>query len=280
MKRIVTIQDISCLGKCSITASLPVISAMGVECAILPTAVLSTHTMFPDAILKNLEDEIMPIAQHWKKLGMDFDAVYTGYLASPRQIELVKTFFGMFTGEHILRFVDPAMADHGKLYRGFDEDFPAHMASLCAVADIILPNLSEACLMTGKEYRTDPDETYIRELLDALAGLGTKKAVVLTGVTGEAGKTGVTGMYTETGEIFCLSHEKLARSYHGTGDLFASTTLGALMRGLELEDALQMAGWFVHDAIYETMVHDPEKTYGVDFEAVIPKLCSRLAEKK
>ena len=279
MKRIVTIQDISCLGKCSITAALPVISAMGVECVILPTAVLSTHTMFSGVVLKNLEDQMMPIAGHWKKLGMDFDAVYTGYLASPGQIELVKAFFRMFAQDHTLRFVDPAMADHGKLYAGFDEAFPEQMASLCGEADIILPNLSEACLMTGTEYRSNPDDAYIRGLLDALAGLGTKKAVVLTGVTGESGKTGVTGMYTETGKIFTISHDKLARSYHGTGDLFASAALGALMRGLGLEEALQMAALFVHDAIQETMVNDPKKTYGVDFEAVLPDLCRKLAER-
>ncbi|MBQ3392080.1 MAG: pyridoxamine kinase [Lachnospiraceae bacterium] len=272
MKRIVTIQDISCLGKCSLTAALPVISAMGVETAVLPTAVLSTHTMFEGAVILNLEDQIEPVSRHWESLQFHFDAVYTGYLASHRQIDLVKDFFRRFGKEDTLRFVDPAMADYGKLYSGFDGTFPAAMASLCGEADIIVPNITEACLMTGAPYRTDPDEAYIRELLERLAALGTRRAVVLTGVTPDSGKTGVSCLDIREGRFFSLSQEKLPRSYHGTGDLFASVTLGALMRDFSLEEALRLAADFVGAAIAETIAHDPGKTYGTDFEAVIPFL--------
>ncbi len=277
MKRIVTIQDISCLGKCSITVALPIISAMGVETVILPTAVLSTHTQFPGFTCADLENQIEPISKHWKSINANFDAIYTGYLASASQIELVKNFFNNFGKEDTLRFVDPAMADNGKLYAGFDNEFPKAMASLCGVADIIVPNLTEACLMTGTDYRTDYDEVYIKKLLLKLAELGTRKAVVLTGVTTEIGKTGVYGYNVETNEFFNFSHKKEENSFHGTGDVFASVTLGALENGNSLEKSLKIAARFTVDSIIETVKNDKDKTYGVDFEPVIPKLIQQLA---
>ena len=151
MKRILTIQDISCLGKCSITVALPVISAMGVETTILPTAVLSTHTMFQNFTVKDLTDQLVPITEHWKKEGIHFDAIYTGYLGSDEEIEIVKKIFADFGGDDTLIFVDPVMADHGKLYPAFDEAYAKHNASLCGAADIIVPNLTEACFMTDAE---------------------------------------------------------------------------------------------------------------------------------
>ena len=249
MKKIVTIQDISCYGKCSITIALPVLSAMGIETAILPTAVLSTHTMFPAPTCRDLQDQIAPISAHWQKLR-----------------------------EGTLRFVDPAMADGGKLYPAFDRDFPKAMASLCACADIIVPNLTEACLMTGTPYLPDGDEKYLRSLLEKLAALGTRKAVVITGVTPEKGKTGVMGMETASGKFFGFSHEKLSRSYHGTGDLFSSTAVGAMMNGFSMEDSLRIAADYTVASIRETMEHDPEKDYSVDFEAVIPYLLKRIGK--
>ena len=278
MKRIVTIQDISCVGKCSITVALPVISAIGVEAAILPTAVLSTHTMFRGYTVKDLADQIDPISRHWQELGLTFDAIYTGYLASADQIGQVRQFFRTFGGENTLRFVDPAMADGGKLYVGFDDAFPSAMAALCGDADIIVPNITEACLMTGAPYRTEYDTPYIRDVLNRLAALGTRKAVVLTGVTADKGRTGVSGLNLETGEYFTFSHEKIPVSYHGTGDIFSSATVGALMRGFLLEEALQIAAEFTATAIRETVENDPEKTYGVDFEAVLPQLVARIAQ--
>ena len=276
MKRIVTIQDISCIGKCSLTAALPVISAMGIETAILPTAVLSTHTMFPNPCITSLQDRMAPIAAHWKSLGFTFDAIYSGYLASPEEVSLVREFFRDFDTGSTLRFVDPAMADYGKLYSGFGEDFPRQMGLLCGEADIIVPNLTEAALLTGLPYRTEYDEDYVRQILQALASLGTRKAVVVTGMSPEPGQTGFCGMDVQTGEIFRFSQEKLQRSYHGTGDLFASVTVGSLVRGFSLQRALETAAGFVAAAIRETMTNDPEKTYGVDFEAVLPELIASL----
>jgi len=170
MKRILTIQDISCVGKCSLTVALPIISAMGVEAAILPTAVLSTHTMFSRFTCEDLTNQIKPISEHWAEEKITFDAVYTGYLGSFEQIDLMKEFFDQFKTEENILFVDPAMADNGKLYPAFDEAFAKHMATLCAKADIIVPNITEACFMTGVEYKTEYDRAYIDELLEKKFG--------------------------------------------------------------------------------------------------------------
>ena len=179
MKRIVTVQDISCVGKCSLTVALPIISAMGVEAAIIPTAVLSTHTMFSGFTVKDLTDQIDPITKHWQDEKIDFDAIYTGYLGSFEQIDLMKKMFGEFKTDKSITFVDPAMGDHGKLYPAFDEKFAKHMATLCAEADIIVPNITEACFMTGTEYKEDYDEAYVKELLKKLSGLGAKLSILM-----------------------------------------------------------------------------------------------------
>ena len=215
MKRILTIQDISCLGKCSITIALPVISAMGVETVILPTAVLSTHTMFKNFTFKDLTDQLEPIVNHWKSENVKFDAIYTGYLGSAQEIEIVKHIFEEFADENTLKFVDPVMADNGKLYAGFDEEYARLNASLCAVSDIVVPNITEACLMTGTEYRTEYDEEYIKSLLQKLYHLGAKKPVI-TGVSLLPNKTGVYGYDSKTKEYFSYQNDKIGVSYHGS----------------------------------------------------------------
>lgn len=275
MKRIMSIQDISCIGKCSLTVALPIISAMGVECGIVPTAVLSTHTMVPGFTFKDLTQELRPIADHWQKQGLRFDAIYTGYLGSFEQIRLVGDYIDRFKTRDTLVFIDPVMGDHGKLYHGFDQAFVREMAGLCARADIIVPNLTEACFLTGAPYREDGDEAYIREVLDKLAALGARK-VVLTGVCFEAGKTGFVGMDAATGEIFSHAHEKFSGSFHGTGDIFSSTAVGALMRGRPLPEALAIAGDYVKECIRITVANGKQDCYGVDFEEAIPWLVNAI----
>ena len=275
MKRIVTIQDISCVGKCSLTVALPIISAMGVETAIIPTAVLSTHTMFNNFTFKDLTDEIVPIADHWQKENFKFDAVYTGYLGSFDQINIVADFFDRFKTEDNIIFVDPVMADNGKLYPAFDEAFAAEMAKLCAKADVIVPNLTEACFMTNTEYNEDYDKEYIMSLLKKLAALGAKK-VVITGIAFEKGKTGFIGMDSKTEEIFSYTHERIDTSYHGTGDVFSSTTVGALIRGKSLPEALKIAADYTVECIKTTVNNGKIGWYGVDFEEVIPQLVKTI----
>ena len=275
MKRIVSIQDISCLGKCSLTVALPIISAMGVECAILPTAVLSTHTMFQNFTCKDLTDQIGPIAAHWQQEKIRFDAIYTGYLASAEQAGDVCRFFDTFKTADNLIFVDPAMADNGKLYPAFGPDFPAQMAKVCAKADVIVPNITEASLLTGLPYRTEYDEGYIRDLIAALAALGPRY-VAITGVSFEKGRLGVMSYDQKTGESFTYFNEHLPVSFHGTGDVFASTCVGGLMNGLDLGMALALAADYTVALIRLTTKTTDANWYGVEFERAIPYLVSRL----
>ena len=275
MKRIVTIQDISCVGKCSLTVALPIISAMGVEAAILPTAVLSTHTMFQNFTVKDLTDQVEPIAEHWKKENFAFDAVYTGYLGSFEQIDLMKKFFEDFKTESNILFVDPAMADNGKLYPAFDEAFAKHMGTLCAKADIIVPNITEACFMTGTEYKTEYDEAYVKELLIRLSDLGAKIAI-LTGVSFAEGKTGVMGYDKTTGEFAYYEHDKHSVSFHGTGDIFSSTCVGAMMNGMDWKEAVKVAADYTSECIRLTLEDPAKPWYGVNFEQAIHYLVEKL----
>lgn len=279
MKRIMTIQDISCLGKCSLTVALPIISAMGVETSIVPTAVLSTHTKFHNFTFRDLTDDLEAIKEHWLLEGFHFDAIYTGYLGSERQIQVVSDYFDSFSSDHTLIICDPAMADNGKLYAGFDEHFAQKMASLCKKADIILPNISESCLMLGVEYPgEDADEETIRELLLKLAALGAKK-IVITGTTFADGTFGFSGYDTETKEFFHYGTERIPHKSHGTGDIFASAFTGALANDYSIYDSLRIAADYTCACIRNTY-HDPENiNYAVNFESEIPyllKLINRL----
>ena len=276
MKRIVTVQDISCVGKCSLTVALPIISAMGTEAAVLPTAVLSTHTMFKGFTFCDLTDEIEPIVAHWKKENMDFDAVYTGYLGSARQIALTKDLISKFKGANTLVLVDPAMADGGRMYTGFEKSFALEMATLCSVADIIVPNLTEASFMLGEEYVAEGyDEEYIKDMLKKLTSLGFKTAVI-TGISFEKDKLGVMSYDSGSGEYFSYFRERIPESFHGTGDVFASTFLGALMRERSVGDSLKIATDFTVECIKATLGNPQERKYGVNFEEEIPYLVSRM----
>lgn len=276
MKRIVTVQDISCVGKCSLTVALPIISAMGTEAAIIPTAVLSTHTMFKNFTFKDLADQIEPIAEHWKAEKINFDALYTGYLGSFEQIDLMKKFFDDFGG-NALKFVDPAMGDNGKLYPAFDEKFAKHMATLCAKADIIDPNLTEASFMLGLEYKEDGeyDEAYIKDVLKKLTGLGAKIAI-LTGVSLSPDKIGAMGYDSEKDEYFSYYNDRINAKYHGTGDIFSSSLLGAIVKGKSLTKSIEIAADFTRKSI-ELTENDKDKCwYGVNFEEAIPYLVEKL----
>lgn len=277
MKRIVTVQDISCVGKCSLTVALPIISAMGIETAIIPTAVLSTHTMFQGFTCKDLTDQINPISDHWQKEEFKFDAVYTGYLGSFEQIDLMKDFFDRYKTDDNIIFVDPAMADNGKLYPAFNEEFAKHMATLCAKADIIVPNITEASFMTGIEYKAEYDEEYVKTMLKALSDLGAGISV-LTGVSFEDGKTGVMGYDKKNDEFYYYSHKKHDRSYHGTGDIFSSTCIGGIMNGLSWKEAASLAADYTSECIRITAEDPTSNDYGVNFETVIPYLIKRLGK--
>lgn len=269
-----TIQDISCFGQCSLTVALPIISACGVECCILPSAVLSTHTAgFTGYTFRDLTDDIPAIAAHWKREGISFDAIYTGYLGSIAQIEMVENMAELIRSEGLL-IVDPAMGDNGKLYPGFDQAYADRMAQLCGRADIILPNVTECCYMTGIEFRENYDEEYVFTLMRALAGKGCRKTL-LTGICYEDGRYGV-GLYDSgTDTIEYYFHERSPRNSHGTGDVYSSAFVGALMKGKSLMGAAAAAADYTLECIKLT-VDDPDHSYGVKFELALPKLIEKI----
>lgn len=275
MKRIITIQDISCVGRCSLTVALPIISSAGVECGVLPTAVLSTHTAFDKFTFCDLTDEIEPISKTFSELNIDFDCIYTGYLGSFRQLALVDDFIASHKKENTMVVIDPAMADNGKLYHGFTPEFAKAMANLVRHADLVVPNLTEACFMLDIPYTEEYDEDYIKDILVRLTKLGAKRAA-LTGVSFDKDKLGAYSYDSETGKFFYYSNNLLPVRYHGTGDIFASAAVGALMRGQSVENALSVAVDYTHECIKLTMEDENRRTYGVNFEEAIPYYIMRL----
>lgn len=277
MNRILTIQDISCIGKCSLTVALPIISSLGVETAILPTAVLSTHTMFRDFTFKDLTSEIVPISQHWKKENIDFDCIYTGYLGSIEQIDIIANLFDEFKTTNNQIIVDPVMGDNGKLYPAFDEVYAAKMATLCGKADIILPNITEASFMTGVEYKEIYDENDIKNMLKKLAELGARISI-LTGVGFQEGFTGAMCYDRENDAFFYYKNKKIDVSFHGTGDVFASTLVGVIANGITWKEAIPIAADYTAKCIQLTLDDKDGRWYGVNFEEGIPYLLRRLGK--
>ncbi len=271
MTRILTVQDISCVGQCSLTVALPILSACGLETCVLPCAVLSTHTGFSQGcVFRDLTEEMPKIQAHWQREGICFQAIYTGYLGSIQQIHYVQVLFHSTSAAGCLKIVDPAMADHGRLYDGFDSDFVNAMAQLCAQADYLIPNLTEACLLTGIPYQETYDRDYIHRLLTALAALGCKR-ILLTGVSCQPDMTGV--VLWENGAVTEYQHEKLPSSRHGTGDIFASAFVGARMRGKSTVSAMQIAADFTVACLRATA---PEHWYGTTFEPCLKSLIEIL----
>ena len=267
-KRVRAIHDISCVGRCSLTVALPIISATGVECSVIPTAVLSTHTGgFTGYTYRDMTEDIVPIVDHWMTLGIGFDAIYTGFLGSKQQIEIVKDTISRLSDDRTLAIVDPAMADNGKMYPIFDMEFAKEMAGLCAKADIIVPNITEACFMLGKEYVQGPYKPeFITGLMKALCDMGCRK-VVLTGVYFEEGKVGAATYDSETSETTYYFRDVIPGYYHGTGDVFASALVAALINGRDLPDSARIAVDYTVGSIIRTYEAGTDVKYGVNFEA-------------
>lgn len=272
-QRILTIQDISCVGQCSLTVALPIISACGVETAVLPSAVLSTHTAgFSGYTFRDLTEDMPAISAHWQKENLRFDAIYTGYLGSTRQIGYVADIFASVGAHGCRNIVDPAMADNGRLYPGFDEAYVKAMTGLCAKADYVIPNITEAAMMTGLPYRTEYDRSYIDALLQALTDLGCKN-IILTGVGYDSESTGV--VVYQNGIHSYYRHNKLPNGCHGTGDIFASCFVGALVRGKSAFQAAKIAADFCVECIAYT-AKLPNHWYGAAFEPNLGKLIQAL----
>ena len=272
-KKILTIQDISCVGQCSLTVALPILSACGHETCILPSAVLSTHTAgFNGFTFRDLTDDMPDIQRHWQNENIKFKAIYTGYLGSVKQVGYVQNILDTMGTDDCIRIVDPAMADNGKLYSIFNDEYVAAMRGLCASADILIPNITEACFLAGVEYRDTYDESYIDELLDKLSKLGSK-TIVLTGVGYTAGKTGV--IVYENGAIRYYEHDKISKGCHGTGDIYASAFTGALMNGKDIFEAAKIAADYTVKCIINTQ-GDADHWYGAKFETALRDLMDML----
>ena len=273
-KKILTIQDISCVGQCSLTVALPILSACGLETCILPSAVLSTHTAgFSGFTFRDLTDDMPAIQEHWKKENIKFKAIYTGYLGSIKQVGYVRDILKTMGTDDCVRVVDPAMADNGQLYSIFNQDYVEAMKVLCGEADILVPNITEACFLTDEEYKESYDEGYIRTLVEKLAALGAK-TVVLTGVSYESGKTGV--VVYENGEMEYYKHDKISKGSHGTGDIYASAFVGALMNDKSVYEAAKIAADYTVKCIINTQ-GDADHWYGAKFEPVLRDLIDMLA---
>ena len=275
MKRLLTVQDLSCLGKCSITVALPVISALGVECAVLPTAVLSTHTGgFGAPAVYDLTPGLAAIPAHWKSQGVRFDGIYSGYLSDVAQIDAVLALLRELQAEGAPAIVDPAMADHGRLYSGFDGSFAAAMRCLVAAADLALPNLTEAALLTGTPYREDGDVETVWPLLEAVSELGPKQ-VVVTGVTNREKPEMIGAAFydAETGQKGALYARRLPGCFHGTGDLFAAVVSALIVKGTSLEETVGRAVEFTAACIAATP-DDADERYGVHFEPLLGELAA------
>ncbi len=272
-KRILTVQDISCFGQCSLTVALPILSATGHETVILPSAVLSTHTAgFKNFTFCDLTDEMPKITNHWKEQNIRFDAIYTGYLGSATQISYVKDMFKTLGKENLVTIVDPAMADGGKLYIGFDNAFVDEMKKLVFTADIILPNITEACFLTDTEYRETYDKDYIDDIICKLSN-GGAKTIILTGVSFSEQTTGV--MIFENGKSKYYEHKKIPKNSHGTGDAYASAFTGAYLSGKSAYDAASIAADYTVKCI-ENTIDDDSHRYGVKFEPILPYLIDRI----
>lgn len=273
-KRILTVQDLSCVGQCSLTVALPVLSAMGVETAVLPTSILSNHTMFSGFTKFDLDGEIDKITAMWGEQKFTFDALYTGYVGNSFLVNKINGIKHALTSGRI--YVDPAMADHGKLYPGFDEKYVKAMAELCHGASVILPNVSEACLLLDIDYKTFDGEE-IQVLAKRLADK-FDASVVLKGVE-EKGQTGVCVYDKEKNKTELYVHEKISTSYHGTGDIYASCFVGLVERGYSYYDSAKISADFVVGCITATL-SDKEHFYGVHFESELKNLLKRIETDK
>ncbi len=276
-KRVVAIHDISGFGRCSLTVALPILSAAGIETAALPTAVLSTHTGgISGYTYRDLTADIRPFTEHWSTLGLQFDAMYSGFLGSFEQLELVGEFFERFKTEDNVILVDPVMADNGQMYKIFSPEFAKGMAGLCRYADILVPNITEACFLLDETYVEGPyTKAYIENLLKKLTQLGPNK-IVLTGAFFDEHNLGAATYDKSTGSIDYVFAPRIPGYFHGTGDVFGSALLAAYLNGFSLSDSAGIAVRYTTGSINRTYLAGTDIRFGVDFERGIPDLLKEL----
>lgn len=271
-KQVLAIHDLSCVGRCSLTVALPILSACGVHTSALPTALLSTHTgEFTGYTCMDLTDEMRNIAAHFSALPLRFDGVYSGFLGSFAQIELVGEVIRRYRHEDGLVLVDPVMADHGRLYATYTPEMAAGMGELCRLADVIVPNLTEACILLGRPYEPNMSDGQIRDLLEALAAKFGCGQVIITGVR-RGDELGAGGFCAADGCFSFHGARHLEHVFYGTGDCFASALMGAMLCGRSTGDAIRIAVDFTHEAMAFTLQNGLPLRYGTAFEQALPGL--------
>lgn len=277
LQRVAAIHDISGFGKCSMTVVLPILSAAGIEVVCMPTAVLSTHTGgFEGFTYRDLTEDLPAITEHWKSLDLHFSSIYSGFLGSPEQVDIVSNFMDTFNSDNTLVYVDPVMADEGELYSVFDDHMVDKMRELCEKADLLLPNITEACFLLKQPYQHGPyTRDYIEKLVRGLSDMGPEK-VVLTGVYFDNEKLGAACYDRAEDKVEYAFSEKVPGQFHGTGDIFGSFCLAALLNGKSLLDSTQFAVDLTTDCILRTVARETKHREGVDFEGVLPEMMKRL----
>lgn len=267
MKRVLSIQDISGFGKCSLTVALPIISAMGISLSVVPTAILSTHTGIKGYTYRDLTEDIILFAKHYRSLGIEFNTIYTGFLAGPSQVDVVANFFKMFKATII---IDPVMGDRGILYNCFDKNIVTQFKKLLPYADIVTPNITEATFLLGESYKNQYDRDYIKELLIKLTKLGPTKAII-TGI--EINNKITVAIYDKKQcEFSFFDHNKVDGHYPGTGDVFCSALVGAITKGIDVHKSAKLAASFVHNSIKATVKDNANPNYGINFESQLKEL--------
>ena len=277
LQRVAAIHDISGFGKCSMTVVLPILSAAGIEVVCMPTAVLSTHTGgFEGFTYRDLTEDLPAITEHWKSLDLHFSSIYSGFLGSPEQVDIVSNFMDTFNSDNTLVYVDPVMADEGELYSVFDDHMVDKMRELCEKADLLLPNITEACFLLKQPYQHGPyTRDYIEKIVRGLSDMGPEK-VVLTGVYFDNEKLGAACYDRAEDKVEYAFSEKVPGQIHGTGDIFGSFCLAALLNGKSLLDSTQFAVDLTTDCILRTVARETNRREGVDFEGVLPEMMKRL----
>jgi len=275
-RRVLAVHDISCIGRCSITVALPMLSAAGLETSILPTSILSTHTGgLKGYTYRDLLEDVDPMMDHWKSLGVQFDGIFTGWLGTHKHIRKMHRLLDLFSDTNPRVMIDPVMGDNGKLYATLDEDYVREMRTFCKRAHLMLPNLTEAALLTGTEYSAGGyDRQYIEDMLSRLCGMGCE-TVVLTGVSLEPGRIGAAAM-DATGRAFYWDSPFVQGCWHGAGDVFASALLAADIKGKPIEDSLKLAVDFTARCIRRTCDADTDERLGLQFEPELGHLASLL----
>lgn len=269
MKQVLSIQDLSCMGKCSLTVALPVLSAMGCSCTVLPTAVLSTHTGFPNPVCRSLTEDLLPMAEHLVSVGAEFDAITVGYAADPQQLTEIEKVTDLFDADVI---VDPVLGDHGRLYDRITPEHVEAMRKFCNLnAAVLLPNVTEAAFLAGLPYRKNVDENYLRELAFALSS-GGPNAVIITGVSWDQEHTGFYGRHYNHG-TFSYRAKRIPKQLHGTGDLFTAVFTGSLLKNKDIFSAAKIAAGYVERVVTAT---DSASPFGAQFEKELPWLIQQV----